>query len=178
MKGTPMTDPVTATSAIITSVSEALNMLKVIRGADNANAAEKATRDLQDYILKQTDRIDTYSTRIMSLDRQLLECNDKILELEQELKRRESYTLVEIGLGSKAYIAKDFASSDSTETAGYKTPAYVCQSCYDVRGKVVHLQPIFNRSEVLHKWTCGGCMAELKVHLFPPLDLSKVTGNA
>ncbi len=134
-------------NGLVTLASTAINERDTQKLAATRAELTQKVIEVQSKVLSQVGMISDMLTEREEL-------KERIRELEQQLRYRESYRLVSVGTGF-CYEFKQVA--DVTEGSEAEASHFVCQPCLDVRRQKVVLT--FSRG----RYDCSECKASVRV---------------
>lgn len=139
---------ITAAKALFTTTLDVHNAVKV-------NSAIAAVNE---QLLKAQDALFVHNTQLLKIQQEHFEATQKIRELEDALKEKSRYFLVEIVPGKFAYKSdvRVMPSEDGGVEVLTEPQHYICQVCNDKGVKIVltYNTPSDGRSP---RWYCRGC---------------------
>lgn len=150
-------------SAIAAAVGAAKQLGEAALGIRDFNQLSGTVMNLNAQLLKAQEGLLAHNTELLQLQNEHFHAREKLRELEEALRERGRYTLVEVAPGNFAYrVNLTPQESRPGEPSSTEPLHYVCQSCFDNGRKVVmqasNVRRLLDgRSQLVGTWHCRAC---------------------
>ncbi|WPG35152.1 hypothetical protein [Variovorax sp. EBFNA2] len=148
----------TLISGLVGSLKATYDLGNAAIGVRDANKLSEAVVEMNNKLLDAQQRLFAISGAAWALQQQLVDAQQKNLELETALQERGRYSLVEIAKGN-------FALKSKVEASGTGNPVdaepvhYVCQPCFHKGVKAV--LGFTDTGDSFSNWACPVCKREI-----------------
>mgnify|MGYP000302322461 FL=1 len=155
-------------SAIAAAVAAAKQLGEAALGIRDFNQLSGTVVNLNAQLLKAQEGLLAHNAELLQLQHEHFQACEKLRKLEEAIRDRGRYSLVEVTAGQFAYRAHVVPQDGGTGEPLTTEPAhYVCQSCFDNGRKVVlqsgSLAQLAGRSTVrVNTWHCVVCNRHIR----------------
>lgn len=152
-----------AIGTITSSITAARDIAKGISALRDTALINERTAALLEQLLKAQEGLLAHNTLLLHLQNEHFETSEKLRKLEEAVREKGRYTLVDIGRGYLAYRMNVAPQQGGpSEPGSAQAPHYVCQQCFDAGRKSV-LQPVYSNwvANSLDGWKCNACDTHL-----------------
>lgn len=155
-------------SAIAGAVAAAKQLGEAALGIRDFNQLSGTVMNLNAQLLKAQEGLLAHNAELLQLQHEHFQAREKLRKLEEAIRDRGHYSLVEVSPGIFSYRVNLSPQQGGTGEPGTAEPLhYVCQSCFDNGRKVVLQasslsQLVGRKTSRVNTWHCVVCNRHIR----------------